>query len=984
MENNIAIIIIAAIIVLVGITIIVYCNVKSRRLRLLGYDYLYYYMINCGDLAYYREKVKHIESKYQDTHNLLLLSQCKWYVWKWTKPYISSLIDFYEKADRLTESVAPFFMLDHYFAFSECQPFTQLTEELEKMMKQLVNGECKRYIRKTYADVEFTKFPEQRCYEHLFESTLRPKHNKEFVEKELRENKVYFDTLLTYPLDPQQRESIVKLEDNCLVISSAGSGKTSTTIAKVRYLIEKRHIKPEQILVLSYNHKTAEEFRKRLELPSVECKTFHRKAMDIIGIVEGRFPDVCESSFLLTCFYNLVRTSNSFKKAVNEFVSYRSSLTKNPHEYVDSEKYFKDRMTYGIMAPYGDMNGGAIFTRSEEERKICTWLSSHGVDFLYEQSYPFDTYTEFRRQYKPDFTIYFNRDGQRYYAILEHFGIDRNGNVPHWFGDGKRGGFFEANRKYNEEIIWKRSIHQHYHTALLETTSAMFHDGTIFQQLEAQLRAIGIVPRELSEDEKFEKLIGRNSVMEDNIMNLFTSFINLMKSNGKTFDQIMGTIQESGQTQAFCDRCHFLMYELIKPLYEEYERVLLEKHQMDFTDTILHAAELSDSGKYKSPYSYILVDEFQDISVDRFKLIKSLIKESPQTKTYCVGDDWQSIYRFSGSDMNLFNNFEEFFGFTEKCKIETTYRFGNPLVKRSSEFILKNPTQVAKDVRPLSDTISTEISFVPFVRTSNETYLNTIKEVIEAIPANESIKLLGRYNYEVNIFPNNCVSQDRNSKRATVTYAGRTMDFMSVHASKGLEADNVLILNCSQDKGGFPSRVADDPILSYVLSKIDDYPYSEERRLFYVAITRAKKHTYIMYNTNMPSFFVKEMTEAEDKNTMRCPLCKQGMLGLFREGTTRTGDPYRIYNCSNSIGGCRYQWSVYNNNEAEILSEYHRQMDRFFTQQTQTNPSGQNVPNTHHLGMSRNPHIQTPVTPPPTIVSPSPHDIHNAADDLPF
>ena len=334
--------------------------------------------------------------------------------------------------------------------------------------------------------------------------------------------------------------------------------------------------------------------------------------------------------------------------------------------------------------------------------------------------------------------------------------------------------------------------------------------------------------------------------------------------------------------------------------------------------------------------------------------------------------------------MNLFNNFEEFFGFTEKCKIETTYRFGNPLVKRSSEFILKNPTQVAKDVRPLSDTISTEISFVPFVRTSNETYLNTIKEVIEAIPANESIKLLGRYNYEVNIFPNNCVSQDRNSKRATVTYAGRTMDFMSVHASKGLEADNVLILNCSQDKGGFPSRVADDPILSYVLSKIDDYPYSEERRLFYVAITRAKKHTYIMYNTNMPSFFVKEMTEAEDKNTMRCPLCKQGMLGLFREGTTRTGDPYRIYNCSNSIGGCRYQWSVYNNNEAEILSEYHRQMDRFFTQQTQTNPSGQNVPNTHHLGMSRNPHIQTPVTPPPTIVSPSPHDIHNAADDLPF
>lgn len=183
-------------------------------------------------------------------------------------------------------------------------------------------------------------------------------------------------------------------------------------------------------------------------------------------------------------------------------------------------------------------------------------------------------------------------------------------------------------------------------------------------------------------------------------------------------------------------------------------------------------------------------------------------------------------------------------------------------MERSSAFILKNPSQVQKTVKPLSDNVCTKISFVPFSRTSNETYLNEIKNLIESLPVDETVMLMARYNYEVKIFPRSCVRQQSpTSKRATVTFAGRTMQFMSVHAAKGLEADNVIILNCSQDGGGFPSRITDDPILGYVLSKIDTFEYSEERRLFYVAITRARKHTFVMYNENMPSVFVTEMTE---------------------------------------------------------------------------------------------------------------------------
>ena len=165
-------------------------------------------------------------------------------------------------------------------------------------MRKIVDNEFRKFITKSTKEMDIMEFPHIRLYEHKLES-LRKKHNKEFVEQELRNNKLYFDSVLKYPLDPQQRESIVKLEDNCLVISSAGSGKTSTSIAKVKYLLERRRMKKEEILVVSYNRKTADEFQERLNVPGLTCKTFHALALSIIGEVEGKRPDVCEPTFLI-------------------------------------------------------------------------------------------------------------------------------------------------------------------------------------------------------------------------------------------------------------------------------------------------------------------------------------------------------------------------------------------------------------------------------------------------------------------------------------------------------------------------------------------------------------------------------------------------------------------------------------------------------------------------------------------------------------
>lgn len=923
------IILAGVIIIAILIGLAIYSFKKTKRLRLLGYDCVYYFMSNCDSLEYYRDHSKHLNVAFQSSYEELVENRNKWYLFFGAKLVIEELIGFIKKASSLTEKVAPLFSLDHYFAYSEHMKVIDNEAEVVKEMLHIVSNEFRKYIE----EKEGVNIKEKQCNLQIVK--LRVTHNHEFVRKELRDNEKYFDTLLKYPLDKQQRQSIVILEDNCLVISSAGSGKTSTSIAKVKYLLDKRHLSKDEILVLSYNRKTAEEFQERLNIPGLTCKTFHALALQLIGEIEKKRPDVCEPTFLLTCYYNLVKRDLKFKEAVTKYVTEIASLTKLEHEYNfdEAEKYYEDRETYGIMAPYGDMNGSPVFTRSEEEKKICTWLSSHGVDFLYEQQYPIVTANERYRQYKPDFTIYYEKDGKRFFVFLEHFGIDKNSRVPEWFGAGKPGGFDEANRKYNEDIIWKRGLHRENNTCLLETTSAMFHDGTVFQKLEQQLKNLGIPCIELSEEEKYKRLFERNKAMEDSIMNLFSSFISLMKSNGKSFDDIMQSIIDSGQTEQFCERCRFLMYEVIKPLYDEYETALAANGQMDFTDLILHAAKLCGSYAWKSPYSYILVDEFQDISVDRYKFILSLRNADPKTKTYCVGDDWQSIYRFSGSDMNLFNHFEKYFGFTIKCKIETTYRFGNPLVARSSEFILKNPSQVQKVVHPLSEDVSTKLSFIPFSRSTKDEYLAKIKAVIDSIPANETVMLMGRYNYEVNVFPRSCVKEAPNSKRATVTFAGRTMQFMSVHAAKGLEADNVLILNCSQDEGGFPSRITDDPILGYVLSEIDTFEYSEERRLFYVAITRAKKHTFVLYNENMPSVFVTEMlvdSESINANTeggeeqlqMLCPVCKKGRFKVVKEATAKNGNQYRFYLCSNSVAGCHNSWLVFYNDTAEIMPQY--------------------------------------------------------------
>lgn len=802
-------------------------------------------------------------------------------------------------ASKIMESYRSLIHPTHYFAYSELEDLIELYNEI----KEKVNLVFPKYAQ-FVTDKDSKELPN--VIKRI--ESERKEHNKQFVKLELEANKLYFDHVLgTYPLDPQQRDSIVKLEDNCLVIASAGSGKTSTIVGKAKYLVEKQHINPAKILLLTYTKKAANELSERMQISGISSGTFHSLAYRIIAEVTGQAPSICDADVPLNVFRKLILEDEDFLNAVDNYVINLQSLMKLEHDYIDAFSYFEDRKKYGIQALLPDVDGNIIFTRSEEEKRLCSILTRLGILFRYECDYPINTRTPERRQYKPDVTIYFkDAQGHWHRIYLEHFAIDKNGQTPRWFGEGTKGGWKIANQKYIEGIDWKRQTHRQNGTVLIETTSADFHNGNVEERLIEQLKRYGVPIKKRTDKELYEMLIKRNRQMEKTVFTLLLSFVTLMKANEKTIDGLLETLKpEDGHMMTFNEkRNKYILTKVVKPFFDAYQAELKKNFEIDFTDAIIQATALCRDGLWKH-YDYILVDEFQDISVDRYKLLQALRSDKPRTKLYCVGDDWQSIFRFAGSDMALFYDFEQYFGYTEICKIETTYRFHQPLVDKSSAFVMKNPAQKEKTIKtPEGDQKKTYLNFVKCESEDNGV-LKQVEEIVKSLPMDDSILLMGRYNYDaVSVGFKGKI--DHSDNRIKVNIAGRDIFFLSVHSAKGLEADHVILINCNQGTYGFPSLIEDDPILDFVLSRSEQYPFAEERRLFYVAMTRAKKRMYILYDQQRPSPFIGEFLLKLEIGSYLCPKCLEGKIVPVKDGTSSNGVPYRSFTCTNNEAGCDF------------------------------------------------------------------------------
>ena len=684
---------------------------------------------------------------------------------------------------------------------------------------------------------------------------LVKQHNEGIITFLLDTHKEFFDHCLKYPLDKQQRRSIVSGEENCLVVSSAGSGKTSSIVGKVKYLTEIKKINPQNILLISYTNKAAAELTERMGIAGLRGYTFHKLALDIIGQTTGQKPSIYENTdALFVKIYHELLNDKKFKKSVIEyFIDYQTPEKEWEKRKNERRQQLSEQKEVRLKATFPDMDGKTVYVRSEQEQKICFALSSLSVKFRYEEPYEHPLVDEMHSQYKPDFSIYFEQGGETKRIYLEHFGVDEHGLVPIWFAKDRGITYEEANQKYNDGITWKKAAHEKFGTKLLTTSSADFHYSDIREKLKTLLEKADVSIQEKTDAELYDMVLPPNSKHEKAFIRLVVTFVTLIKSSCKSVDEVLRQTKNAGD-----ERSTFIIKNIFQPVYKRYIEELANINQIDFTDAILQATDICRSS-HPVKYDYIIVDEFQDISVDRYNFLKVLREGNPPAKLYCVGDDWQSIYRFSGSDMALFNQFSDYFGQTEINKIETTYRFGEPLVSLSSQFIQRNEAQIKKNIHPFNPQVKTELQFCDYERRD---YCNVIGQLVASIPLDKSVFLLGRYSFD-DYYLSFMYKSVKEGNRFFYIIGDRKIEFLTVHKSKGLEADYVIILQCTKDTYGFPSLVSDDPVLNYVLTKSDQYPYGEERRLFYVAITRAKVKTYILYDRRFPSVFVDEFLHPE-------------------------------------------------------------------------------------------------------------------------
>lgn len=738
-------------------------------------------------------------------------------------------------------------------------------------------------------------------YPHL-EQSIKD-WNEVFIKNEISCHPEFWNDFEGKKLDAQQQVAVITDELNNLVIAGAGSGKTLTLVAKVYYLVKYRSVKPEEILILAFNRKAAAEITERLAKVGLQIKaqTFHALGLSIISENLGRRPDVAVNSMLNKIISQhlhglSIDNTNDAANLLEYFGLYAYPMFDVTQFETAGDMYLQEKgfdletlKSKYLKAEQSDkrsIKGEQM--RSVEEVLIANFLFLHGVAYVYEKNYPYPL-EDYHRNYHPDFYLV------DYDIYLEHFGIDSNGNLP-WLSP------IEA-KKYKEEMSWKRQTHKKNGTKLIESYSYWNRSGRLLEKLDQLLRSNGIkyhkidavsIVRSLNRSRSMDRLQKESS-------KVIGSFIRLAKENPSvSFSAIRSQIMEKDH-QFTCEQMrHVLSIAVV--ILDKYNEQLRKSDTVDFSDMIAQAVSLVKSGAYHRTLKYIIVDEFQDISTGRYQLVKAL-RDLTKAKTFCVGDDWQSIYRFTGCDVSFLTNFKKYFGYSEIMKIERTYRFSQELINAVSPFIMANPSQIEKNM--VSDKHEPyPVCLMVYKNDKSGALANIVKTIVQAFGKDKTILFLLRNSFDLGFLESDPLwrlEYDSNGAVCKVKYLPipeLDISVMTIHSAKGSEADNIVIINADNSLLGLPNKIADSPILQLLLSHRDKYEHAEERRLFYVALTRTHNRAYILVQEDNASTFVHELYRKSRVQTIKhndvtrsrpvCPICKRGHLLIRINSETNT------------------------------------------------------------------------------------------------
>ena len=710
---------------------------------------------------------------------------------------------------------------------------------------------------------------------------FRTEANQTYIANELKRSREFFDRVEARPLTDEQRRAVVVDEHRNLVVAAAGSGKTSVIVAKAGWLVHRGYRRPSELLLLAFAKDAQKEMEGRIrarlgagEFRGITARTFHGLGMSIIGEAEGKRPTLAQvaedNRALLDLLKQIVaeQLADPVKSRIlMKWFQDRFAPYKSEHEFRTWGEYWDYIRRYEILSLKGEQ------VKSFEECEIANFLYLNGVPYEYERAYEHDTATTEKRQYQPDFYL---PDAGIY---IEHFALSATGETPAFINQAE----------YLRSRNWKRWLHAKHETTLVETYSHEAAAGKLTENLGAKLEEHGVVLSPIPPDEIFAVLNERGRI--DPFTQLVATFLQHYKGDGLTFREVerrAAQARDRPRAEAFVS--------VFKPIFERYQETLSGLGQIDFHDMINKAVDHVTSGRYRSPYGYILVDEFQDISPARASLLKALLDQAPDAQLFAVGDDWQAIFRFAGSDIAIMREFEKRFGESERLNLETTFRCSDRIAAVATKFVLSNAAQIRKEVRAIRKAPGPSVHVgLPGKKAS------LLREVLDEIAADadkhdgrSTVLLLGRYRH----------TRPKNLSDLARRYRGLRFSSMTVHGSKGLEADYVVVLGVCSGRNGFPTEITDDPLLDLVLSVPEGHPNAEERRLFYVALTRAKRRVFLVADGGRPSPFVKELIDDRydvtvfgqlPESDVPCPKCVDGHLQQRENARNES----TFYGCSN-------------------------------------------------------------------------------------
>lgn len=676
-------------------------------------------------------------------------------------------------------------------------------------------------------------------------------------------------------LDDEQIKAILSDEDSALIIAGAGTGKTTTMTAKVKYLVDIKKVEPSKILVMSYTKKATQELEKRIvgdfNIPA-HITTFHSLGLEYIrNIFKNRKCSVIDYNDREEIFFNyfceVFKDKKKLKDILNTFEVSKVNMSwifskwflQNYEKFNTFEELIEEYKRYKIEEAKNSSIGLKSFinnwvekrinsedvitiqgeyVKSASEAVIANFLYKNGIIYSYEKIY--SELMEDRKVYKPDFTI--DVAGEEIY--IEYFGIDEE--------------------KYNKNKEQKIKFHKEHNNKFIDLDMTPIEK--IEEELNKKIQAYGVKYNKKTDEEIYSRILDNNKLsLIYPFKNFFYEIINVIKEsvNRENYQEIIkdyiNTLKEE-RNEAI------KQYKYLNEFYVYYQKNLYgsETYKFDYSDLLYYANKYIENISINNDlnFEYIIIDEYQDISQYKYELAKKTVDRN-HAKIYAVGDDWQSIYSFSGSRIEYTYNFKKYFKDAVLFRINRTYRNSQELLNVSGEFIMRNPDQIKKYL--LSNKhLNRPVEFVYF--DDNHEY-DKLKEVILNIHNNNpdhNILVLGRTNAIINrCFDTDYLNNELGTKISFVGYEDIELEGMTIHKSKGLTFDEVIVIGLNKS---FPSSDKSNYWIISLFrypSVIEKIPYAEERRLFYVALTRTKNKVYLLVNKDetKQSVFINEIRE---------------------------------------------------------------------------------------------------------------------------